>query len=204
MRTRWIVVCLASVWLQGCMMGAMGGMGGMASTRPGGGSEQDAGASTIPQHVVKELVAGGIRVTADFPVFGPRDSLEYSVVLRALDGQTITADAAIVLSVVAATDDGMRHGEPLPTRLPFTRRNNGSFVASPSIPRDGAYRLTVLVERVGATTLEQPLILDQVVDLGARPDHAQASGPAPPRVHLNPLVLVGAGFMAVMMLLTIR
>jgi hypothetical protein len=198
---RWIVACLASSLLQGCMMGGMGGMG---SVMPGGASEHEPGTSTTRQHIVKELVAGGVRVTADFPVFGPEDSLEYSVVLRALDGQMITTDAGIVLSVVSTTAEGRRPGESLPTRLPFTRRNDGSFVASPSIPRDGAYRLTLLVERVGATTLEQPLMLDQIIDLGARPDHAPASGPAPRRTPLSPLLLLGAGLMAVMMLLTIR
>ena len=204
MRMRWKSVCFASVWLQGCMMGPMGGMGGMATTMPSDGSDKDAGTSTSQQHIVKELIADGVRITADFPVFGPMDSLEYSVELHAIDGRTITPDAAIMLSAVSATDEGMRHGPPLPTRLPFIRRSEGSYVVRPSIPRDGAYRLILVVERVGPTTLERPLVLEQVVQLGASRDHAQVRGPAPPRARLNPLLIVGAGAMAVMMLLTIR
>lgn len=204
MRTRWLVMALSVMWLQGCMMGMMGGMGGMDQPMSSEMSAGDSSMSAGRQRIVKEVVAGEMRVTADFPVFGPRDSLEYSVVLRDLDGRTITADATLFLMVSSATDQGMRHDLPAPTRLLPTRRSDGSFVFRPSIPRDGEYRLTVLVERVGATALDPLLRLDQVVQLSTPVHSAQATGNMQRKAGLNPLVVLGAGLMAVMMIFTIR
>lgn len=204
MRTRWLVVALSAVWLQGCMMGMMGGMGGMGQPMPSDMSGGDTSRSAGRQGIVKEVVAGEMRVTADFPVFGPLDSLEYSVMLRELDGRTITADATIVLMVSSATDHGMRPGEPVSTTPLPVRRSDGSFVFRPSIPRDGAYRLTVLVERVGATALDPPLRLEQVVQLSAPVHSAQATGNMRRTAGLTPLLVLGAGLMAVMMIFAIR
>lgn len=194
MRSKLFVALWPALLLSGCMMAGMhgmGGMGGMGPTAPGGDGPFMA---TSGPHIVKEVVADGIRVTADFPSFGPSDSLTYTVVLSDLDGRAITSDAIVFLSVTASAFGKV---EPV-------LRGDGRFIFRPSIPRDGPYRLTVLVERVGDTIFDPPLSLDQVVQLSAPIEHSAGSGHAPDRVGLSPLLLFGAGLMAVMMMLSYR
>lgn len=172
--------------------------------------------------IVKEVVAGGLRLTADFPPYAPGDSLSYTVTLRDLDGRAITTDASVFLEVSPAIM-GNAATSPVPThaghpamiahamsggleRMRFTpvERGGGRFVFRPSIPRDGAYRLTVLVERAGDTVLDPPMVVDHVVQLQATATGPSGGGHAMRGRGLTPLVLLGAGFMAVMMLVAVR
>jgi len=222
MKAKLMAAVLAPLLLSGCMMAGMAGMGGMGHVS--GAGTHDGGPATAPgaPTIVKEVVAGGLRVTAEFPTYAPDDSLSYVVTLRGLDGRAITTDASVFLEVSPATMGSaiaapapMHAGDPakiahaMPGGLERMRfapveRGGGRFVFRPSIPRDGAYRLTVLVERAGDTVMDPPIVVDHVVQLpplAAGPtarEHAMRGG------GLTPLVVLGAGFMAVMMLFAVR
>ena len=221
MTAKLMAVLLAPLMLSGCMMAGMAGMGGMGHTGDGTHGSDLATAPGEPT-IVKEIVAGGLRVTAVFPTYAPGDSLSYTITLRDLDGRPITTDASVFLEVSPAS---MRSAatSPVPThaerpamiahtmsgglersRFAPVERGGGRFVFRPSIPRDGAYRLTVHVERTGDTLVDPPLALDHVVQLRAPATGPSGGGNAMRGGGLTPLVLLGAGFMAVMMLVAIR
>lgn len=222
MKTKLFTVLWPALLLNGCMVAGMGGMGGMGHMMPGGTHGEDPPTAVSGQHIVKEVVAHGIRVTADFPPFAPSDSLTYTVTLRDLGGRAITADASVFLSVSPAaltsdamppapghaghpaTTEGARRSDLALTRVVPVLRGGGTFVFRPSVPRDGPYRLTVLVERVGDTVMEPPLALDQVVQLSAHIESPTGHGQALGREGLTPLLLLGAGLMAVMMIFSFR
>ena len=222
MKAKLMAALSAPLLLNGCMMAGMAGMGGMGHVSGGGTHDSGAAAAPGAPTIVKEVVAGGLRVTAEFPTYAPGDLLSYTVTLRDLDGRTITTDASVFLEVSPATMDSAV-AAPAPThagppakiahampggleRMRFApaERAGGRFVFRPSIPRDGAYRLTVLVEGARETVMDPPIVVDQVVQLLAitpepsAPRHAMRGG------GLTPLVLLGAGFMAVMMLFALR
>ena len=223
MKAKLMAALLAPLLLNGCMMAGMAGMGGMGHVS--GGGTHDAGSASAPgaPAIVNEVITGGLRVTAEFPTYAPSDSLNYTVTLRDLDGRILTTDAAVFLEVspaamgsVAAVPAPTHAGPPakiahtMPGGLERMRfvpveRAGGRFVFRPSIPRDGAYRLTVLVEGAGDAVLTPPIVIDHVVQM--LPTAARApmsSGHATQGWGLTPLVLLGAGFMAVMMLFAVR
>jgi hypothetical protein len=187
------------------MMGMMGGMGGSMPSDEAAGADAMRGEAA---HVVKEVVIDGLRVTADFPAFGPGDALEYRVTLRGSDGRAITADVGVSFTstpeMEPMMESEMRDAAPMSTRWSPERQRDGSFVFRPMLARSGAYRLAVSVEHVGDRTLDPPVVLDQIVRLAAPPRSMGAAGGASHGTALRPLLLVGAGLMMVMMIFTVR
>jgi hypothetical protein len=63
---------------------------------------------------------------------------------------------------------------------------------------DGVYRLAIVVERVGDTVLDPPVVVDHTAQIARARSHAGWGG------GVTPIVILGAAFMAVMMLVAIR
>jgi len=218
MTAKLLAALLAPLLLSGCMMAGMVGMGRMGVGAHGGSPADARSAPTV----VREVIGGGFRVTADFPSFTPVDSLSYSVTLRGLDGTLITADASVALEVSPAITESVaasptpahtRHPAPSATAMPSglahmqfapVERGGGRFVFRPSIPRGGAYRLAVVVERVGETTLDPPIVVDHVVALPASAPPSAEPGHVMPSGGLTALGILGGVSMAVLMLLVMR
>lgn len=202
------------LFLGGCMMAGMGMMGPMRSGKHGRDGPT----------VIKEVVGGGLRVTAEFPAYTPGDSLRYTVTIFDIDAQVLIPEASVVLIASPVTGTSEASGSPSshvhadsppPTdrqrRVEVQRmtavadgRHSGSFVFRPSLPRDGPYRLTVLVDRAGSRAIDPPLVLDQVVQLqvtGVQPSDLahEAHG-----ARLTPFVVLGTGLMAIMMMFSFR
>lgn len=221
MTPKLMVALLAPLLLGGCMKAGMAGMSGMGHMTAGAHGDSPAAARDEPT-VVKEVMSGGLRVTVDFPPYAPVDSLRYAVTVRRLDGQFITTDALVFLEVSPATTESVVTS-PTPThaahqaqaaktipgslermRLAPVERGGGRFVFRPSIPRGGAYRLVVVVERVGETTLEPPIVVEHVVALTASVLTASESAHVMLSGGKTALVLLGGVSMAVMMLFAMR
>lgn len=222
MKPTLMVVLLMPLVVNGCMMAGMAAMGG-AGHMSGGGAHRSADAEPErPPSVIKEVTSGALRVTVEFPTSAPGDSLRYGATIQYRDGRAVTDDAAIFLEIspgttgVAVVSPAQTHAGHPPkiahapsdgferTRLTPVERGGGRYIFRPNIPADGAYRLAVVVERVGDTVLDPPVVVEHV---------AQGASIAPvPPIHghsmwrggLTPLALLGAGFMAVMMLVAIR
>lgn len=212
---------LAPLLLSGCMMAGMAGMGGMGHMTAGAHGDSPAATRGGPT-VVKEVIGGGFRVTADFSPYAPVDSLSYAVTVRELDGRLITTDASVFLEISPATTESVatsptpaHAGHPaqaantMPGGLEHMRfatveRGGGRFVFRPSIPRGGAYRLVVVVERVGETVLDPPIVVDHVVALPASVAPSSESGHVAPSGGKTALVVLGGVSMAVMMLFAMR
>lgn len=225
MKLTLIAALLAPLLASGCMMAGMSGMAGMGGM---GHSSTDSTHGSTPANargeptVVKEVVAGGLRVTADFPARRVGDSLSYTVTLRELDGRVISTDALVFLEVSpvimssASASPGPTHaGHPaktarenadglLRTKFAPVERGGGRFVFRPAFLQAGAYRLSVLVERSGDRVIDPPLVVDHVVQLQAPATGPSGGGHAMRGGGLTPIMLLGAGFMAVMMLVAIR
>jgi len=216
---------LAPLLLSGCMMAGMAGMAGMGGMghAVGAGSHDDGlmAAPGVPT-IIKEVVVGELRVTADFPAYAWGDSLRYAVTLRGIDGRAFTAGASVFLDVSPTTIDSAAGapeathaghsmvtapatpGASQRTRYTPAEREGGRFVFRPSIPREGTYRLAVLVERAGDTVMDPPLVVEHVVRLSPPSAMPATAGHAMRGGRLTPLVVLGAGVMALMMLVAVR
>ena len=197
MISKLIAVLLTPLLLNGCMMAGMTGMGHAGAATPARG----AAGAPAESNMVKEMVAGDLRVTAEFPIFAPSDSLSYVVTIRRLDGPAIESDALVSLDVSPITTVGAASTS---ARFTPVERGGGRFVFRPSIPRHEGYRLAIAVERVGSTVMDPPIVLDYVVQPHSPATSLRQPGHAAPSGGLTPLVLLGAGLMAAMMLLAIR
>lgn len=200
MKTKVFAVLCPLSLLSGCMMAGMGGMGG---PMPTGTHGEDATTTVSDRLIVKEVVMDGFRMTADFPSFAPSESLSYTVTLRDLGGRAITSEVVLFLTVSSATGSSAT-ASPNATQIAPALRGGGAFIFKPAIPRDGPYRLRIVVERVGDTAMEPPLTLEQVVQLAAHGEHPADASQAAPRASWTPLVLLGAGVMAIMMIFAVR
>ena len=85
-------------------------------------------------------------------------------------------------------------------------RDGGTFTFAPAIPRDGPYRIRVLVERVGDTMLAPPLTLEQIVSLDARERSGMDPGGHGQRGRWAAIAVVSAGvlLMSTMMFFSFR
>lgn len=219
--TRAAVVLLLSQMLHGCMMAGMGGMAHAgARDMP---NAHDLSRARNPT-IVKEVLDREIRMTAEFPDYLASDSLIYTVTLRSLDGRSIKPDAKIFLSASAtprvgaasttsmsrAGHDGMVNRDTRDTLFRImvapVARDGGTFTFAPSIPRDGPYRIRVLVERIGNTVLDPPLTVEQIVSLDAREMSPSEAGVSNHRVRWQTVAFVSAGvlLMGTMMLFSFR
>lgn len=211
----------APLFLSGCMVLGMGGMG-----LAGGGGMHGAshGSSMNGQTFVKESVVNGIRITAEFPPYVFGDELAYKVTLRDVRDKSIISDASIAL-IVTSDDNrnqGSRsgqagshsgHGDSSTTqsqgkvgkmKVAPDEIGNGTYVFRPSITNGGTYKFVFVLERVGNVTMDPPIEVEQTVQLDAQRDqhsgnrdHMTGSGRAP-------AILIGAGVMAIMMLFMVR
>lgn len=84
------------------------------------------------------------------------------------------------------------------TRLSPGERAGGRYVFRPTIATEGSYRLAIIVERVGETVLDPPVVVEHTTQIARTRSHAQWGG------RVTPLVILGAAFMAVMMVVASR
>lgn len=222
MHSKLIAALLAPLLTSGCMMAGMAGMGGLGHMSGTGVHSSGVAASPDGPLEVHEVIAGGLRVTSESPGQLVGDSLRVAVILRELDGRTITTDASVFLDVTPTSATGSAD-QPVPTHASHSARlahqlpedvalkrfapyahAGGQFEFRPSITPDGAYRLAVVVERVGDRVLDPPIVVSRVIQShaaatgGAHAASARWGGP------VMPLALLGAGLMALMMLVTLR
>jgi len=209
----------APFFLSGCMVLGMGGMG-----LAGGGGMHGAshGSSMNGQTLVKESVVNGIRITAEFPPYVFGDELAYKVTLRDVRDKSIISDASIAL-IVTSDDDrnhGSRsgqagspsgHGDSSTIQGKMGRMKvfpdnigNGTYVFRPSITNRGAHKFVFVLERVGNVTIDPPIEVEQTVLLDRPRDQRSGNGDHVTGSGMAPAVLIGAGVMAIMMLLMFR
>ena len=211
----------APLFLSGCMVLGMGGMG-----IAGGGGMHGAshGSSMNGQTLVKESVVNGIRITAEFPPYVFGDELAYKVTLRDVRDKSIISDASIAL-IVTSDDDrnqGSRsgqagshsgHGDSSTTqsqgkvgrmKVSPDKIGNGTYVFRPSITNRGAYKFVFVLERVGNVTIDPPIEVEQTVQLDGQRDQHSGNGDHVTGSGMAPAVLIGAGVMAIMMLFMLR
>lgn len=222
MKAKLIVVLLIPFLASGCMMAGMAAMGGVGPI--GGGRARRSGDAELLRQpsVIKEVTSGAVRVRVEFPPVVPGDSLRYDVTVLDRDGRAVTDDAAIFLDVSLATGNGIigspaqaHSGHPPKiahgssdglegTRIAPVERSGGRYVFRPTIPVDGAYRLALVVERVGDAVLEPPMVVEHIAQVLSTAPAAPPPAHSPGGGGRTPLVMLGAGFMAVMMLAAIR
>lgn len=219
MSAKLMVALLAPLLLGSCMMAGMAGMGHI-----GGGDAHGAysAAASGEPTIVKDVVVGGLRVTANFPAQAAGDALRYVVTIRDRAGRFVTGDVAVFLEVSPAgaqradASRAVSHTGHFPetaqepsivverTRVAPTEREAGQFTFRPIISSAGAYRLAFVVERVGDTLLEPAIVVDHIVTLATKAPATSARSHAMWGDRVTPLVLLGAGLMAVMMLVAVR
>lgn len=209
------------LFLSGCMVLGMGGMG-----LAGGGGMHGAshGSSMNDQTLVKESVVDGIRITAEFPPYVFGDELAYKVTLRDVRDKSIISDASIALIVTSDdnSNQGSRtgqagshsgHGDSSATqsqgkvgrmKVSPDKIGNGTYVFRPSITIRGVYKFVFVLERVGDVTMDPPIEVKQTVQLDGQKDQHSGNGDHVTGSGMAPAVLIGAGVMAIMMLFMFR
>ena len=222
MHSKLIAALLAPLLTSGCMMAGMAGMGGMGHMSGGGAHASGAAASTTGTMEVSEVVAGGLRVSAEFPAQLAGYSSQFAVVLRELDGRAITTDAAVFLDVApvgasrttaqpppnhAAHPAKLAHAMPedlARTRITPVARRGGQFEFHPTFAPDAVYLVTVVVERVGDRVMDPPISVSRVMQFAPRAASDSHAANAPWGGRAVPLAMLGAGLMTLMMLVTWR
>lgn len=222
MRMKLIAGLLAPLLTNGCMMAGMAGMGGMGHMTGGGTHGGGAAVAADGTMEVSEIVAGGLRVSAEFPVQVADSSTRFAVVLRELDGRAITTDAAVFVDVtpieknsIAVPPVPTQPGHPATLSHPAPRdvalhrivpyaRSGGRFEFRSFLEPEGAFRVTVVVERVGERVMDPPISVSRMVQ--SAPHAAGDAHAANPRWggYAVPLAVLGAGLMALMMLVAWR
>ncbi len=209
------------LFLSGCMVLGMGGMG-----LAGGGGMHGAShdSSMNGQTLVKESVVNGIQITAEFPPYMLGDELAYKVTLRNVHDKSNISDASIAL-IVTSDDNrnqGSRsgqagshsgHGDSSTTqsqsregkmKVSPDEIGNGTYVFRPSITNGGTYKFVFVLERVGNVTIDSPIEVEQIVQFDGQRDRHSGNGDHVTGSSMAPAVLIGAGVMAIMMLFMFR
>ena len=181
--------------LSGCMMLGAGGMGHGSG---GAGHGHAQAAPMVGQIVIKETVVEGVRITAEFPPYAFGDELAYRVTLRRERDSTAIGDASMAM-LIGPADARDRTTRVLPSAL-----GNGVYVFRPVVTAEGAYRVSIRVERTGSLALTSGAGMEQVVRLDARMDMSAREGDGGGSSMWAPAALLGAGVMAVMMLVMLR
>jgi hypothetical protein len=205
----------APLFLSGCMML---GMGGMAMH----GAPQ--GSSMNGQTLVKESVANGMRLTAEFPPYALGDALVYEVTLRDVRDKSTISDASIALIVMSDENrnQGSRsgqassqsgHGDSSTTRSQGSigkmkvspdEVDDGRYVFRPSITNGGAYKFVFVLDRVGSVAIDPPIEVEQNVQLDGRMDKHAGESDHATRSAMAPVVVASAAVMAIMMVFMLR
>ena len=163
--------------LSGCMMLGPAGMG------HGSGSAEHAHAQPAPkirQTVIKETVVEGVRITAEFPPYAYGDNLTYRVTLRRERDSTAISDASLAM-LIEPPDARDRTTTISPSAV-----DNGVYVFRPVVAAEGAYRVSVRVERAGSIALPPSAELEQVVRFDARMDMSARDGDGAEEGHGSP------------------
>lgn len=214
MRVHPMAVLLIPFLASGCMMAGMAAMGGGGHMIGGGVLHGGSAESTRQPTVIKEVVSGSLRVKVEFPFFTAGDSLRYVATIQDRDESARTA-AIVFLEIspavgnVAASPAPTHAGHPSMimntasngserTRLAPVERAEGRYVFRPTIPAGGLYRLAVVVEQVGETILDPPIVVDHTAQIAHVQGHPWREG------GMTPLAILGTAFMAVMMFVAIR
>ena len=198
MYSRFVVgtmVGITPLLLSGCMMLGSGGMG------HGGGGAGHGHAQPVPmsgQTVIKETAVEGLRISAEFPPYSLGDDVAYRVTLRRERDSTAIGDATVAMFI------GLDGARDRATRVLPSVRDKGVYVFRPVITAEGAYRVVIRVERVGNGTPTSGAELEQVVRFAARMDMTAGQADGGGTSWFAPTALLGAGVMAVMMLVMLR
>ena len=150
------------------------------------------------QTVIKDTVVEGVRITAEFPPYAYGDNLAYRVTLRRERDNTAIGDASLALLI------GPSDARDRTTKISPSAVENGVYVFHPVVAAEGEYRVSVRVDRAGSIALTPSAELEQVVRFDARmgmPVREEDGGRSSMRA---PLVLLGAGVMAVMTIVRLR
>ncbi|HEY3287251.1 MAG TPA: hypothetical protein VGJ96_09040 [Gemmatimonadaceae bacterium] len=215
MKAKLMAVLLIPLLASGCMIAGMAVMGGGGHMTGGGALHRGIADSARQPTVIKEVMSGSLRVTAEFPFFTSGDSLRYVATIQDRDGRARTENAIVFLEVssaaanVVATPAPTHAGHPSTivhapsdvgerTRVTPVERAGGRYVFRPTIPTEGAYDLAVVVEQVGDSILDPPVVVDHTTAIARGRSHARWKS------DVTPLVFLGAAFMAVMMVVAIR
>ncbi|MFA5804536.1 MAG: hypothetical protein WC879_07810 [Melioribacteraceae bacterium] len=223
MKKSFFLLLMLSIILEGCMMLGMGGMGHTG----GGGMQGDShGSSMTGKTIVKESIVNGIKITAEFPPYTLSDELAYKVTLYDVREKIIISDASISLIVTSndSRSQGSRsgqasshsgHGDSSPTqsqgkveKMKFSpdEINNGTYIFHPTIKNKGTYKFIFVLEKVGNVAIDPPIEVEQTVQLYSRMDQpSEHSGDNMAGFSLSsPVILIGLGAMAIMMLFILR
>jgi len=198
---------LLPLFISGCMMLGMGGMGHM-----GGMNENSQGSSMNGQTIVKESIVDGIKITAEFPPYTLADELAYKVTLYDVREKLIISDASISLIVIPDNDRShdaqSDHSKRQEMKFSPDKSgiNNGTYIFRPSIKNTGAYKFIFVLERVGNVAIDPPIEVEQTVQLYSQIDQSsEHSGDNMTGFSLSsPAILIGLGAMAIMMLFILR
>jgi len=172
------------------------GSGGMTHGSQGGGHAQ--AARMEGQTLIRDTVVKGLRVTAEFPPYALGDALAYRATVRRAGDSTAVTDAPVTMFI--GRDDTRDHTMQVsPSAL-----GDGTYVFRPVISSEGAYRVVIRVERAGDTMSTPAIELEQVVHLATRMDMATQVPKGGAISSWAPTALLGAGVMAVMMLVMLR
>ena len=203
-------VILAPLLLSGCMMLGMGGMG-----LSGGGGMHGAspGSAVKGQTIIKESIANGIRITAEFPPYALGDELVYPVTLHSVRDNSIVAIASIALTVTlddtrnqgshsGHLDSSMTQNNLGKITISPDNMGNGTYVFRPLITTAGSYTFVFFLGGVGNVTTDPPIEVRQTVQLDSLKN--QHSGNGGHGSGIAPTVLIGASIMAIMMLFMFR
>jgi len=196
---------LTPLFLSGCMMLGMGGMG---HTGSGGMHGDSHGSSMNGQTIVKESVVNGIKITAEFPPYTLSDELAYKVTLYDVREKLIISDASISLIVTTDNSRGQDshsdHGKMKEMKFLPDGINNGTYIFRPSIKNTGAYKFIFVLERVGNVTIDPPIEVDQTIQLLSQANQHSENGDNMTGYGISPVVLISAGVMAIIMLFMLR
>lgn len=217
---RVIMIGPMSLWLGGCMMSGVGGMGMGSGGMHGAMGRTPAGGPLV----VKETVTGGMRLTVEFPPYRLGDSLRYTLALQEAESRAPVLGAMIAL-FVSPTDSGApevpEHAtahagrDATPPSAPLapvteleqaaTELGNGRYAFRPSITTAGTYRMRFVVRRGATPGPEASRQLEHVVTIRSPENgHGMADANGADAARWTPLVVLGAGAMAIAMLFMVR
>ena len=107
------------------------------------------------------------------------------------------------------------HGDPPPTqsqgkveKMKFSpdEINNGTYIFHPTIKNKGVYKFIFVLEKVGNVTIDRSIEVEQIVQLYSQIDQpSEHSSDNMAGFSLSsPVILIGLGAMAIMMLFILR
>lgn len=184
----------------------MAGMGHSAGTAPPTEAMESRTSPTVTR-----VAVGEVRMIVDLGAPEAGDPRQVTVTLAGLDPASVR-DVDLTLTIVPVPMPSQA-GEYRPVATGRDRafgamtltpieNGEGTYVFRPLPPRGTLARMTVVLRRIGGRTFEPPIEVEQRWD-EAMPARATGSHTANgPRI--TPLLVIGAGLMAVMMILGFR